>query len=31
MVAIIGKQRRRFRRSRCTWRYIQRMTPFRQA
>jgi hypothetical protein len=31
MVAIIGKQRRRFRSSRCTWRYIQRMTPFRQA
>jgi hypothetical protein len=31
MVAIISKQRRRFCGSRCARRYIQRMTPFRQA
>jgi hypothetical protein len=31
MVAIIGKQRRRSSVSRCPRRYIQRITPFRQA
>jgi hypothetical protein len=31
MVTVVGKQRWRPGGSRCAWRYIQRMTPFRQA